>query len=493
MTELISHPIDAAAATRAAEEAAPARGRLLDPVGPAGYASFVGAVVLAVVLFGYSGTAMFGWAYDLAAREGRWAMATVAAGLATVGALAGARWCCFLGMALTEHRRNVGRARSDTRSFAWPPVSILAPAYNEGETIEAAIESLLRVDYPRFEVIVVDDGSTDATLALARKYEGEHHAAHGRCTVRVFTKPNGGKWSALNFAFRRSTCELVLCVDADSRLEPQALRHLVSRLRDPGVTAVAGQVRVRNRENLITRLQGLEYVQANGLIRMAQSLTGSVLVIPGPIGLFRRSALEEVYLWAHGHRAAAGQAPRPGDVDGPFEGDTFAEDFDLSLALLSLGGRTVYEPRAVSHTKAPAGAVRLLNQRYRWGRGTIQVLRKYFQRARRCRSMTHPRLLAWLAATYVAELLVLPAANFIALGFFFAFLAGGGDMTPLVGWAAAFLLVNLNAAAFFLALHRDDPALLAVAPAFDVYHGFLLNSGWAIAVLDEVRGVRMRW
>ena len=404
-------------------------------------------------------------------------------GFAVLAVLAGVRWCGFFVLAYLAHAR--GRRKAPPAAAELPPVSILVPAYNEGETIEPALRSLLDTDYPRLEIVVVDDGSKDDTYAKARPFHGEY----GGCTVRVYTKPNGGKWSALNYAFHRSTTELVLCVDADSRLEPQALRRLVAHMADPRVAAVAGQVRVRNRGNVLTHLQGLEYVIANGLVRMAQSLTGTVLVVPGPIGLFRRAALEEVYLRFGSRQHAAG----PGEVDGPFEGDTFAEDFDLSLALLSLGGDCTYEPLAVSHTKAPDWSFRLISQRYRWCRGTIQVLRKYWRRCRTEPDLRRPRLLAWLGVTYALELLVLPLVNLAAAALAVAYLAGGGSVLPLLGWMGVFMLLNLNAAAFFVACHNERLRTLAVLPLYDLYHGFMLNGGLVIAAVDEIRGRAMRW
>ena len=462
-----------------------------DPVGPGTYLAFCTGWLMAVSLFVYAPLRMLSWAGEQFL-AGRAAAATVAILLAGAGLLGGVRWCAFSLMALWNHRRDVARPLAPP--LHWPRVSILAPAYNEGDTIEAAIESLLAMDYPSYEVVVVDDGSRDETLRRARRYAGDYADGRRRCTVRVFTKPNGGKWSALNYAFERSSGELVLCVDADSRVVGDSLRRLVARMNDPSVAAVAGQVRVRNRVNLVTRLQGLEYIIANGLIRTAQSLSGTVLVVPGPIGLFRRSVMEGVYLSAAAEReSSACDVACEGDVAGPFEGDTFAEDFDMSLAILAQGGRVVYEPRAVSHTKAPEGVARLLNQRYRWSRGTIQVLRKFARRARRRPELLHPRLAAWLSVTYVAELLLLPLLNLVAAAFTCTYLAGGGDVAPLLAWAAAFMLVNANAATFFAALHEEPPTALAVLPIYDLYHSVLLNAGWAIAVVDELRRTRMRW
>lgn len=139
---------------------------------------------------------------------------------------------------------------------------------------------------------------------------------------------------------------------------------------------MAAQTRGRNRKNLITYLQSLEYLMANGAVRTGQGLFGTVLIVPGPIGMFRRCVMEDVWL-----RYTREKEPTsPGVVDGPFEGDTFADDFDLSLAILSLGEQIVYEPRAISFTTAPTSTFALLNQRYRWLRGAMQVLRRFSQR-----------------------------------------------------------------------------------------------------------------
>lgn len=400
--------------------------------------------------------------------------------LAAVVLVIALRWTTFLVLSVASHFRP--RPKADTN--AWPFVSVFVPAFNESATIEPALRSLLRLDYPRYEILVIDDGSTDDTFARAKAFEGDH----GPAAVRVFRKPNGGKWSAHNFAFHRSAGEFVLCLDADSQVEAGALKLLVARLADPRVAAVSGQIRVRNRVNLLTRLQALEYVMANGTLRLAQSSTGTVLVVPGPIGLFRRSVLEEVYL-----RYGWIERPRPGEVAGPYERDTFAEDFDLSLTILALGHRIDYEPAAVSHTKAPDWPFALLNQRYRWCRGTIQVLRKYAGRAWRDRRLRQPTLIAWVAFTYVFEILMLPLVYTTTFGFIIAVLLTGDGVEAIVSLSAAFLVLNLNAAALYALIHRDTPHLLWVLPLFDLYQGGLLNSGWLVAVFDEVRGARMKW
>lgn len=403
--------------------------------------------------------------------------------LALASLLSGARWVAFFSLTFLELRRYC--RRKPPVITHWPTVSIFVPAYNEGETIAPALESLLALDYPHYEIVVVDDGSSDETFVRAKPFEGDYP----HCRVRVCRKPNGGKWSALNFAFGRSTGELCLCVDADSKLAPQSIRLMVERMAEPGVQAVAGQIRVRNRINLLTRLQALEYVVASGALRLAQSHSGTVLVVPGPLGLYRRAAMEEVFMrWGK-----CGPPAKPGHISGPLEGDTFAEDFDLSLSVLALGGRIVYEPYAVSHTKAPESPFALVSQRYRWARGTIQVLRKFVQRSRNYPPMRQPRVVNWLAITYGAEMFVLPFAYAMGMSAILFYLVSGGALGGILLGALPVLLLSLNAATFCIVLHGDRVSLLPVLLVYDFYHGFMLNSAWLIAVIDELRGTSMRW
>jgi len=365
------------------------------------------------------------------------------------------------------------------------PVSILVPCFNEARTIGPALQSLLELDYPEFEIIVVNDGSTDDTLAQARKYEGEF----GQIRVEVLDKPNGGKWSALNLGFRRARGEWILCVDADSRLEPEALKRMSVHFNKPRIWGVAGQVRVRNRRNLITRLQALEYLLGNGSVRLSQSLFGTVLVVPGPIGLFPRATLEKV--WAA--NCARSLVESAADISGPFNGDTFAEDFDLSLAILRLGGRIAYEPLAISHTRAPETAYRLINQRYRWMRGSMQVLKKLLKGRKALPEFRGSAAPAWLAFTYLPELFLFPMLYFLALGAAFYFGLSGELPISFLYWFLSFGLVEIAAAFFYCAIHGDSAALLMTIPFYSFYNGFLISSAWLISILDEFRGKKMRW
>ena len=367
----------------------------------------------------------------------------------------------------------------------WPHVSVLIPAYNETETIVPALSSLLKLDYPHFDVAVIDDGSKDNTYELACEFARQHP----QLNIRVYRKPNGGKWSAHNFGFQRTTGELLLFLDADSRLRPASLRLLVARLLDEKVAAVSGQVCVRNRTNLLTYLQSLEYLMANGALRLAQSLFGQVLVVPGPIGLFRRDVLEDVFLQFGQHD----QHLKTGEYAGPFEGDTFAEDFDLSVAILSLGHRIVYEPVAVSDTKAPDSLLVLLNQRYRWSRGSLQVIRKYIRRLRHQQIAFHPGLFGWLVFCYLLEVMMFPFVYSMGLVSLTPFLLHPSTFAIMMTGTLLVWGLNASIAGLYVAVHRDQWRLLSAVPFLDFYFGLCLSAGLAFSLYDEARNTQMKW
>jgi cellulose synthase/poly-beta-1,6-N-acetylglucosamine synthase-like glycosyltransferase len=404
----------------------------------------------------------------------------VVAGLSFVVLL---RWCAIQTMAFTAQYK---LWRTGYRPpIAWPLVSILVPAYQESDTIASALRSLLQLDYPRYEIIIVDDGSLDDTFAKASAFVGDH----GCCSVQLHRKLNGGKWSALNFAFRCARGELILCIDADSRLNSAALKHLVSRMDGPDIMGVSGQITVRNRRNIITRLQAYEYIVANGGLRTAQSLLGSVLVVPGPIGLYRRVALQDA--WATSTQMD--RPLRPGDVEGPFSHETFAEDFQLSLTVLASGGRIVYEPRALSYTRSPDLTHSLISQRYRWFRGTMQVLRIYNKRLRSSTASRTRGLSLLITVIYLLDLFILPGVNLILIVGFVISAITSVPVTELILWVSAVWLLNLMTGTYHILAQGDDPSLLHLVPIYDLYHGLLVNSAWAIALLDEIRHSKMHW
>jgi peptidoglycan-N-acetylglucosamine deacetylase len=232
-----------------------------------------------------------------------------------------------------------------------PSVSVIIPAYREEAVIVATVKSLLTQVYDgTMEIIVVDDGSPDETLAMAQR------AFANEPSVRVLTKANGGKASALNFGIAQASGEIIVALDADTLFDPDAVKYLIQPLADPHVAAVAGNAKVGNRINLVTRWQALEYITSQNLDRRAFALLDCIMVVPGAIGAWRKALILEA---------------------GGFSNDTLAEDQDLTLSIGRSGYRVAYADRAIAWTEAPHNLRALAKQRFRWAFGTLQCAWKH--------------------------------------------------------------------------------------------------------------------
>ena len=374
----------------------------------------------------------------------------------------GCRHLLLLGLAVYEHFTRT-LARDVAPDARLPFISIIVPAYNEGPMIAQVLESLQRVRYPRFEVVVVDDGSSDQTFLRALPFRRQRGVEY-----RVFTKSNGGKFDALNHGIARARGEIVVCIDGDSLLHPDALLHCAAHFDDPRVGAVAGKVRVANRGTAWSLLQALEYIVGYGLAKRAQSLARAVTIVPGPLGAFRKSALAQVK---------------------GYDGDSFAEDFDLTMKLLGAGWHVVYEPRAIVSTEAPEATLELLRQRYRWTRGSLQVLRK---RAHWLRTLRDPLRFAGVA--YVAlECLALPGLHVTAQ---LLFVTGGLWLAAhevVIYWWLQLLVLECAVVAFCVAVEDEHPAFILLTPVFRAFYMVALDMARLLATLEEFKGVAMGW
>lgn len=347
----------------------------------------------------------------------------------------------------------------------YPPVSLIVPAYNEGKVIEGALASLLKLDYPRYEIIVVDDGSSDDTLANASRVAGEY----ANCRVRVSTKSNGGKASALNAGLAMAEYPIVLCMDADAKLEPQTIKAAVVHFRDPSVGAVAGNVKVVNRLNIWTRLQALEYVEGLNMARRAQGFLNAVNIVPGPVGLFRRELLIAL---------------------GGYERDTYAEDTDLTLKILTAGWKIRYEPRSVAWTEAPERLVDLIQQRYRWTRGILQALGKH----KRTFFFPLPDVPLWLSLMQMGfEAVVWPAMNVYG-HLFFAYVAVAFGMSEmLLAWWVLLTLLDLVAALATVGMEEEQLTLVPYALIYRFFFILLIDVVKLCSTVEEALNLRMSW
>ena len=266
-----------------------------------------------------------------------------------LGILLGVARLLFIGTLAILQRR---------RSRCWrfdpgydPTVAVVVPAYNEEKVIERTIASLLASDHPsRFEVILVDDGSSDGTYQRAR----EAFADDSR--VRVFTKPNGGKAAALDFGLALTDAEILVAMDADTIFARETIARLTRHFADPRIGAVAGNAKVGNRINLMTRWQALEYITSQNLDRRAFHLLDCISVVPGAVGAWRRELIQQA---------------------GGFTDQTLAEDADLTLTIRRMGYSIVYEDEAIALTEAPDTVRGFVRQRYRWMFGTMQAAWKH--------------------------------------------------------------------------------------------------------------------
>jgi cellulose synthase/poly-beta-1,6-N-acetylglucosamine synthase-like glycosyltransferase/peptidoglycan/xylan/chitin deacetylase (PgdA/CDA1 family)/spore germination protein YaaH len=285
----------------------------------------------------------------------------------------------FIGaFAIFDRLRPRGYGSSGQAESYVPQVAVLIPAYNEEKVIERTIRSALASNYPNLRVIVIDDGSGDKTLEIARVAFAREEA---REKVLILTKPNSGKAEALNFGLEHLRDEeLFVGIDADTVVAHDAISRLVPHFLNPKIGAVAGNAKVGNRINLWTRWQALEYITSQNFERRALNTMGAVSVVPGAIGAWRVSAVREA---------------------GGFHTDTVAEDADLTMALLQLGYRVEYEDLALAYTEAPVNARGLMRQRFRWSFGILQSLWKH--RA----AFGRKGVLGWIALPNIAIFQVL--------------------------------------------------------------------------------------
>lgn len=368
----------------------------------------------------------------------------------------------FLFLIILSARQHRRRYLKGFNSELQPLVSVVIAAYNEEKVICKTISSVLESDYPRFEVIIVDDGSTDGTAAVVNDAFG--HDAR----VRLVRKENGGKASALNVGFREASGEVVVAIDADTLIASDAISLLVRHFSDECVGAVSGNVRVGNVHNTITLWQHVEYVTGFNLERRAFDAINCITVVPGAIGAWRRDAVAGV---------------------GYFRDVTLAEDTDLTLTLLRKGYRIIYEDGARAYTESPADVKSLLVQRYRWSYGTLQCLWKHrgalFDRSQPALGfIALPNM--WLFQ-YVFQSLSPLTDIFFVLG-----LLGSNPGKTLIFYLA-FLGVDYAASLFAFWLERENPRPLLWLFLQRIIYRQLMTYVVLKSLVSALKGTAVGW
>ena len=398
-----------------------------------------------------------------------------------------------------------------------PPIAFVVPAYNEERSIVDSVQSLLAMNYPRVELVVVNDGSTDGTLktlveafgliAIARDFDDAlpHQPIRGifrasrEPRLIVVDKKNGGKADALNCAINLARSPLVCAIDADSLLEPESiLRAVKPFVDDPERTiGVGATVRVANgclishgrvlevglARSFLARLQTIEYLRAFLMARLAWSEIGLLTIVSGAFGVFRRQAVIEV---------------------GGYSTETVGEDFELVVKMhryMREHGRDYrieFIPEPVCWTEVPETLSSLGRQRARWHRGAMETFfthRKMLGRRRygRIGLVGYTNMLFSDVISPVAEVLgyvlvpLLWALGLLSVEFFIAFLALSFSLGLAVS-AGAFMLQQME-------LHRltraRDMIILFATAILENFGYRQLNNLWRLRGLWEyLRGDR---
>jgi cellulose synthase/poly-beta-1,6-N-acetylglucosamine synthase-like glycosyltransferase/peptidoglycan/xylan/chitin deacetylase (PgdA/CDA1 family) len=361
-----------------------------------------------------------------------------------------------------RHRRRAREPVRVRRDWRAPGVSVVIPAFNEEAGIAAAVRSMLRSRYPGpLEVIVVDDGSTDRTAAIVQRL--------GLPGVRLISQRNAGKPAALNRGIAAAMFDILILVDGDTILAPDAISRLALRMRDPGVGAVSGNTKVANRRGLLGRWQHLEYVMGFNLERRMFDMLGAIPTVPGAIGAFRRVTL--------------------GDVGGLSAG-TLAEDTDLTMAICRSGWRVVYEPLALAWTEAPSSLRQLWRQRYRWCYGTMQSMWKHRRSLAEggASGRFGRRCLIYLAFYQILLPLIAPVVDLAAIyGLIF-----GNPATVAAFWLG-FNALQLIACGYALRIDEERLRTLWALPLQQVVYRQLMYLVTIQSVMTALLGTRQRW
>lgn len=346
----------------------------------------------------------------------------------------------------------------------YPMVTILVPCFNEEAVLAEALRSIMELDYPNYEVLVIDDGSFDMTTEVAKRFEENHR-------LRVVYQENAGKAAALNRGLQEAAGDFVLCMDADSVLAKEVLLRAMPYFEsDPTLGAVAGSVLIGNeRSSLLAAFQKLEYIVGLNFQKRAQSFFGLVTIVPGPIGVFRREAATSI---------------------GGYHTDTFAEDCDLSMRLLTAGWRIKYCSKMTALTEAPIEIQSLLVQRYRWSRGMIQAISK-----QAAGLLNNPfDLRAWLVTSYMfVETVIIPSSN-CAFAMLTLTYALTHEVSGLFGpYFISLTALDMTVAIYSIIFERQALSLFILSVFNRFTYGFMLEVTRFFSILDEILKIPMKW
>lgn len=355
--------------------------------------------------------------------------------------------------------RGVAKESTLADPKVWPKISVLIPAYNEDKVIQTTIESLLATDYPNKEIILIDDGSKDQTLAIASQYKDR---------IKVIHKENGGKASALNQGLLYSTGEIVTIVDADTIIGNSSLKHIARGMMQENVAAVAGNIKIRNKTNILTWCQSLEYLSGIEIMRRGLDYFGAITIVPGALGAFRKKSLEEA---------------------GTYHKETLVEDFDATMKVLRTGMTVSGSTKATAYTQAPQALKDFWKQRKRWYRGNLQVLRRHSDILLNPRFGYIHRLSYPLMAIHM---LVIPMASMLMWGFAIYQLILGQYLF-VVYTLTMYITLQYLMSAMAVRMDGDDKKAILYSVFLVIGYKQIIDFMQVKAVFEEIFGKKAIW
>jgi cellulose synthase/poly-beta-1,6-N-acetylglucosamine synthase-like glycosyltransferase len=342
-----------------------------------------------------------------------------------------------------------------------PSVDILLPMHNEEKVVIDTIRNLLEIEYKHLFIIVVDDGSTDDSLDLVAKHFKNHPK------VRLLRQVNGGKSAALNKGMEVSRSEIVVTIDADTWVRPDAIKNIVHYFKDKEVAAVAGHIKVGNRVNPLTEMQYFEYITIWDNDRAFFDKVNGILVVPGALGAFRVSAVRAV---------------------GGFRSEVIAEDTELTLRLLYHGYVIRNATDAIAYTEAPDNLRMFFRQRVRWTTGLTQGLVKHGKRLFRMPNRWLARLVlpfTWL--TRVILPFFLPLIDYYFIWLFFI-----SRQYSSLAWWAAVIATEVSVNFYLLRINKEKAGILNLVILQRLYRHLLFCNYWVIFI-RAIRGTLFNW
>ncbi len=292
-----------------------------------------------------------------------------------------------------------------------PKVSVIIPSYNEEVGIINTIKSVAESEYKNMEIVVVNDGSTDKTDELVKKFKSKFKKEEKEIKLKYFYKKNEGKGKALNYGIKHSSGEIIITIDADCAITPTTIKNFIKPFADPNVSAAVGNVKIGNTHTTVGVVQFLEFLNSF-YAKNAESVLGTIYIIGGAAAAFRKEVFDKVGLYS----------------------DTnITEDIDISVRICDAGMKIVYVDDAIVYTEGASDVSGLAKQRLRWKIGWFQTmyLHKYLIFSTK---KEHNKILTWamIPLVYFSNLQLMLEPWFVVFLYFYSFWTE--NFSPFLTW-----------------------------------------------------------